>query len=210
MQYLISAVVGFLIGSFPTAYLLLKKSKGIDITNEGTGNVGAMNSFEVTNSKAIGIAVLIIDALKGILSCLLPVLFFQNNFALASIGLLFAVLAHCYNPWIGFKGGRGLATAAGGTFIIFPFLPITWGTVWVIIYLLRKDIVYANIWANFASLFITFTSVNIAVKYTSSPAGTDELMLFTAAIMILIFIKHIDPLKEVIKNKSYLSKGEKR
>ena len=54
------------LGSIPTAYLVLRKVHGIDITNTGTGNMGAMNSFEITNSKVIGILVLLIDALKGL------------------------------------------------------------------------------------------------------------------------------------------------
>ena len=65
MNYLLSCIIGFLVGSLPTAFIILKKTKGIDITSAGTGNVGAMNSFEVTNSKIIGLIVFIIDALKG-------------------------------------------------------------------------------------------------------------------------------------------------
>ena len=56
MNYFLGLLVGSLIGSFPTAFLILKKSKNIDITTAGTGNVGAMNSFEVTGSKLIGVS----------------------------------------------------------------------------------------------------------------------------------------------------------
>ena len=68
MDYLFSCIIGYLLGSFPTAFLILKKIKGIDITTKGSGNVGAMNSYEVTNSKKFGIFVLIVDLLKGLLS----------------------------------------------------------------------------------------------------------------------------------------------
>ena len=70
MEYLLSSIIGYLFGSIPTAYLLLKRTRGIDITNAGTGNVGAMNSYEVTNSKSIGIIVLLIDFLKGMIPAL--------------------------------------------------------------------------------------------------------------------------------------------
>ena len=54
MDILLSAFIGYIIGSIPTAYLILKKKSGLDIRNEGSGNVGTLNSYEVTNSKKIG------------------------------------------------------------------------------------------------------------------------------------------------------------
>ncbi|MCK7524443.1 MAG: glycerol-3-phosphate acyltransferase [Ignavibacteriales bacterium] len=124
MEYLLSSIIGYLFGSIPTAYLLLKRTRGIDITNTGTGNVGAMNSYEVTNSKSIGIIVLLIDFLKGMIPALGVLYLLQNSFLIASLSVLFAIFSHCFNPWLNFKGGRGLATAAGGSAIIFPFLLI--------------------------------------------------------------------------------------
>ena len=63
MNYLISLTIGYLIGSFPTAFIILKKYNGLDITQTGSGNVGALNSFQVTKSKRIGLLVLIVDFL---------------------------------------------------------------------------------------------------------------------------------------------------
>ena len=55
MNYFLSVVIGYILGSFPTAYLILKQAKGIDITGQGSGNVGAYNSFEVSKSKIDGL-----------------------------------------------------------------------------------------------------------------------------------------------------------
>ena len=120
MEYLISSLIGYLFGSFPSAYIFLKKAKGMDITKEGSGNVGAMNSFEVSNSKVIGYSVFLVDFLKGAASVLIPAFLFPDHFIYPAISLLFAVFSHCYNPWINFKGGRGLSTAAGGAAFLFP------------------------------------------------------------------------------------------
>ncbi|HAX48012.1 MAG TPA: acyl-phosphate glycerol 3-phosphate acyltransferase, partial [Bacteroidetes bacterium] len=60
-------VLCYLIGSFPTAYILVKLRSNKDLTKEGSGNVGTLNSFTVSKSKAIGITVLLIDILKGAL-----------------------------------------------------------------------------------------------------------------------------------------------
>ena len=199
MEYFISSTIGYLLGSFPSAYILLKKTRGTDITKEGSGNVGAMNSFEVTNSKLIGISVFLIDFLKGLSATVIPVLLFPNEFIYPALSLLFAVFSHCYNPWIKLKGGRGLATAAGGAAFMFPFLLIVWSVLWVIIYVMRKDILLANISSTVFSLFVVFGTSDIAVKYAfPRPVNLGVLLLVSSAVLIIIFIKHIEPLKELI------------
>ncbi len=202
MEYLISSIIGYLLGSFPSAYILLKKTRGTDITNEGSGNVGAMNSFEITNSKLIGFSVFFIDFLKGACSGLIPVLLFPDKFIYPALALLFAVFSHCYNPWIKFKGGRGLATAAGGAAVIFPFLLVVWAVLWVIFYVMRKDILLANISSTIFSLLVVFGTSDIAVKYAfPHPENNGELLLVSCAVLVVIFIKHIEPLIELIEKQ---------
>jgi len=202
MEYLFSSAIGYLLGSFPTAFIFLKKTKGIDITKEGSGSVGAMNSFEITNSKAIGITVFFIDFLKGISSVLIPAFLFPNEFIFPAISLLFAVFSHCFNPWIKFNGGRGLATAAGGAAFLFPFLLVVWAVLWVIFYMMRKDIIFANISSTVLSIFVVFGTTNIAVKYAfPEPKSFSELVLVSSAILMIIFIRHIEPLKEFITSQ---------
>lgn len=203
MQYLLSAAIGYLFGSIPTAYILLKKTHGIDVTTEGTGNVGAMNSYEVTNSKWIGILVLIIDFLKGMIPVFIVLYFLESSFFIASLSALFAVFCHCFNPWLGFKGGRGLSTAAGGSAAIFPPLLVAWIVFWILVYLIKKDIHIANIFATVLSLvsILTFYQYLISLAYPK-PVMVNELLLFTSAGLLIIFIKHIEPLKEILKNKN--------
>ena len=199
MEYLISSIIGYLLGSFPSAYILLKKTRGTDITREGSGNVGAMNSFEVTNSKMIGISVFLLDFLKGIASVLIPKFIFPDEFIYPAISLLFAVFSHCYNPWLNFKGGRGLSTAAGGAAFLFPFLLGVWAVLWAIVYVMRKNIILANISSTVLSLFVVFGTSDIAVKYAfPQPVNSGLLLLVSSAVLIVIFIKHIEPLKELI------------
>lgn len=199
MQYLLSSFIGYLLGSIPTAYILLKKKKGIDITKTGSGNVGAMNSYEITNSKLLGLFVLIIDFTKGLLSVYLVSIIYPDNFVLPALTLVFAIFSHCFSPWLSFKGGRGLATAAGGSIFIFPFLLVSWIVLWLIFYLLKKDILIGNIAATIFTLLLLFNTTNIAVKYANpKPASETELVLFVTAGLIIIFIKHIEPLNEIL------------
>lgn len=205
MQYLISIIIGYILGSIPTAFLVMKK-KGIDITTAGSGNVGAMNTYEVSKSKLTGFIVFAVDFIKGFNSVVLMEIIYPNEFIYSALALLFAVLSHCFNPWINFKGGRGLATAAGGTILLFPYLLISWIIIWVISYLYKKDILLSNILATPLSLLTVLGKPELAVKYTfPQPKDINSLILFSVAGLTIIFIKHIEPLKEIIQ--SYKSKG---
>lgn len=205
MQYLISIIIGYILGSIPTAFLVMKK-KGIDITTAGSGNVGAMNTYEVSKSKLTGFIVFAVDFIKGFLSVAIIEIIYPNEFIYPALALLFAVLSHCFNPWINFKGGRGLATAAGGTILLFPYLLISWIIIWVISYLYKKDILLSNILAIPLSLLTVLGRPELAVKYTfPQPNDINSLILFSVTGLTIIFIKHIDPLKEIIQ--SYKSKG---
>ena len=207
MEYLISSIIGLLLGSFPTAYILVKKASGIDIRNEGSGNVGAFNSLKVSKSKLIGFSVLLIDFLKGGISTLIPLLIFPNEFIFPALALTFAVFSHCFNPWLKFKGGRGLATAAGGAALIFPFLLVVWCILWVIFYLMKRDIIFANILSTIFSLLLVYGTSNIAVKYAyPRPLDISTLIMVSTAVLLIIFIKHIDPLIEIISKTKKLEK----
>ena len=202
MDYLISSLIGYLLGSIPTGYLFLKKSRGIDIRSAGSGNVGAYNSYDVTKSKLIGLSVLLLDLLKGILSVSITKFIYPDIFIFPALSLFFAVFSHCYNPWLNFKGGRGLATAAGGSLFLVPLLAIIWAVLWVIFYIMRKDILFANIAATIMSILAIFNSGNIAVKYSfPKPADESIIILLSTSVLIIIFIKHIEPLKELVQKQ---------
>ena len=129
----------------------------------------------------------------------------QNFCHIRSISLLFGVTGHCFSPWIKFKGGRGLATAAGGSLILAPAILILWLLFWLIAYLFRKNIHFGNITATILTGLLSLSSSDVLNKYSIPPA--DENFLFGVSVMLLmivIFIKHIKPLKEYIdqqKNK---------
>lgn len=201
MNYIYSFIIGYIFGSFPTAYLLLKRSHGLDITQNGSGNVGAMNSFEVTNSKKIGMIVLFVDALKGWISAFITFTFFGETFLVAIVGLTAAVFSHCYSPWLKFKGGRGLATAAGGAiFISLPVL-IVWTLNWVAVYLFSKSIHLGNFMATLFTAIGAFTYPQLMIMYSFKVAASvNEFSLTVTVLMIIILSKHIIPMRDYIKS----------
>ena len=199
MNYVLSIIIGYILGSVPTAYLILKWQKGIDITKNGSGNVGALNSFRVSKSKPIAASVFIIDLMKGWISVLIVASFYPGDYIFPMITLIAAVLAHCYSPWINFKGGRGLATAAGGGLLLSPMILALWILLWIISYLVKNNSHVANFAASLFAPIISFVAGDFFNGHSAIHAinnlqfGTSLSILF-----IIILTKHIQPLRSLM------------
>jgi glycerol-3-phosphate acyltransferase PlsY len=107
----------YLLGSIPTG-LLLAKAAGVDIRETGSGNIGATNVYR-TLGRTVGIMTLLGDCLKGLLPVLLAKKLALPDVWIASIGLA-AFLGHVYTIFLGFKGGKGVATALGVFLALSP------------------------------------------------------------------------------------------
>ena len=205
MNLIVSAIIGYFIGSFPTAYLLLKKYHSINITEYGSGNVGAFNSFRVSRSKLLGMVVFIIDFMKGFISVQVVNILFGSQFIFLITGLMAAVLAHCYSPWIKFKGGRGLATAAGGGVILSIPVITVWAASWLIFFLFRRNIHFANIGA----IITTILAVIIPSRLTeifvkSNNYNQIEFSITVTIIMLIMLLRHNTSYQLLFKkNKNY-------
>ena len=124
LLFLLPFVSGFLVGSFPTGYLLVKARTGKDIRALGSGNAGATNVFRSVG-RLDGLAVLLADFFKGAFAVVLLSRIFHFPFTSFEtyqflIGL-FTILGHVFTPFLGFKGGKGVATAGGVALAIYPF-----------------------------------------------------------------------------------------
>ncbi len=199
MEYLLSIIIGYLVGSLPTAYLILKISNGVDIRELGSKNVGTLNSYDVTKSKTIAGIVLIVDLIKGIAAAFIPKLFFGDFFIFSMLSLASAVFSHCYSPWIKFKGGRGLATAAGGALILSIPVFVVWIVFWLISFLFRKNIHFSNFTATLLTAAISITSGDILNKYSQPPSESPRTFTILVVLMMLIILsRHIQPMKEYL------------
>lgn len=122
----------YLLGSIPTG-LLLAKAAGVDIRQSGSGNIGATNVYR-TLGRSVGVMTLVGDCLKGLLPVLLAKYLGLADIWLAAVGLA-AFLGHVYTIFLGFKGGKGVATALGVFLGIAPLavagvLLVFSGVVW--------------------------------------------------------------------------------
>ena len=140
--YLIVALVGYLLGSIPFGYILVRVFRGEDVRASGSGNIGATNVAR--KAPGLGVATLVLDAAKGFAAVQIAVMLAPSYFnhvgavvshapgaasefgltsseaLVAAIAALFAILGHLYPVWLKFKGGKGVATGVGSFLALAP------------------------------------------------------------------------------------------
>ena len=131
--YFLTIIISYLFGSFPSGYILSKYFNKIDITKQGSGNIGATNVLR-SGSKALAILTLLIDALKGAI----PVVLFSFNSYLMALAGLFSFLGHNFPVWLKFKGGKGIATYCVICFAVSLIIGISFVLLWVLITFIFK------------------------------------------------------------------------
>ena len=146
---IIWVVVAYLIGSVPTAYLVAKRVRGIDIREHGSGNIGATNVFR-TMGKKWGALVLAADVLKGwiVVVILAPTAGAFPEVSSPLRQLLFgaaAIAGHTWTPWLKLKGGKGIATSAGALIGIFPLASLIVIAIWAVCFLIWRYVSLASI-----------------------------------------------------------------
>lgn len=122
-----AALLGYAFGSIPFGLILAKLAGKGDIRKQGSGNIGATNVLR-TGSKGLAAAVLLLDLAKGLVPVLIARKLFGED---AGWTALFAVIGHCFPVWLGFKGGKGVATNAGVCFGLAWPLGVVYAVVWL-------------------------------------------------------------------------------
>jgi glycerol-3-phosphate acyltransferase PlsY len=117
MKELVLVVLCYFLGAIPFSYLFSRFFGGVDIRSRGTGNVGATNVLRTVGTK-IALASLLGDFFKGVLAAWLG--FYFGGTVLAAICAGIAVVGHCWPIFLGFKGGKGVATSAGVILFLMP------------------------------------------------------------------------------------------
>jgi glycerol-3-phosphate acyltransferase PlsY len=112
------ALIAYLLGSIPFGYVLVRLFRKQDVRATGSGNIGATNVART--SPVLGVATLALDAAKGMAAVALAHFWFPGKPALSGVAALFAVLGHVFPVWLGFRGGKGVATGLGAFVILAP------------------------------------------------------------------------------------------
>lgn len=209
-------LLSFLIGSIPFG-LLLGKAKGIDIREHGSGNIGSTNVFRTLGKKS-GILCLLLDALKGFLPVflainlcriegtnpLLGVEFLTNlssplpksdQFSGQSIQVLTAlaaILGHNFCPWLGFKGGKGIATTGGALLALMPAAVVILILIFTIVTFTTKYVSLGSIATGIALPILTGLGSYYHIKAGDLPPDgwNKPLFLFSLVAGALAVWKH--------------------
>jgi len=142
-DYLIP-VIGYLLGSIPFGFLIVRVTAGADIRRQGSGNIGATNVFR--KSRWAGVGTLLLDGGKGYLAVLIA-RWMGGDPAWQAIAALAAILGHVFTVWLRFKGGKGVATGCGAYLAICPAAVVTTLVVFVVTVAVTRYISLASILA---------------------------------------------------------------
>ncbi|MFA5311020.1 MAG: glycerol-3-phosphate 1-O-acyltransferase PlsY [Candidatus Omnitrophota bacterium] len=200
---ILAAILSYLIGSIPTAYIFVRLIKKADIRKVGSGNVGATNALRVLG-KGWGITVLILDILKGFLPVIILGSLFAPGLSLAQERNLFiaiglsAICGHNWTIFLSFRGGKGVATTLGvliGLAFKIPGLNMVLGLtvlVWVVSFVLIRIISVSSILA--AASFPVFTLIYRQPRL---------VILVGMLLSLFVILRHKSNIKRLLNGKEH-------
>jgi len=196
VSYIIMALVAFLVGAFPTSYLSGRLLQGIDLREYGSGNLGATNVYRVMGARPAMI-VLAADIFKGFAPVFwLPSFTAQIDVTALKVVLgLAAVAGHVFSPFVGFRGGKGVATGAGVVFAICPLAVVLCMAVWLAFLAIFRIVSVASI----AAAVSLPVFINLTMEH--SGAGFATIQAFSIALAAVVFFTHRSNIKRLIKGE---------
>jgi len=201
------AVLSYLVGSVPTAIIVARVSKGIDIRQHGSGNAGGTNVFRVLGWKA-GVFVIAMDIAKGLLATMvIPHLMygalpfenatpFDDMTVVKIIGGCAAILGHVWTVFAGFRGGKGIATAAGMLIGVAPVEVAVSFVVFAIVFLISHYVSLGSLSAAVAFPLTMFFRENV---FMVNVEGYNTLIFFSIAISLLIVFTHRSNIRRLLR-----------
>ena len=199
MLRILLLIIGYFIGNIETGYIFGKIHK-MDIRNYGSGNAGATNTLRVLGAKA-GLVVFLGDFCKSLIPCLVVRFIFRDNVSLSYIYMLYiglgVVLGHNFPFYLGFKGGKGVASTAG----IIMALDIRIAVVCLIVFIITVAITR---YVSLGSIFVMIILIGMShffVKFSygfGDGASPMEFRLLTAAVGLLSIFMHRANIKRLL------------
>lgn len=183
-----AAGAGYLIGSLPFGHLIAK-ANGVDIFAVGSRNPGATNVKRCVGRKA-GNLVFVLDACKGFVATIWPLLLLAVPYGYGLVGLVFAVLGHSYSLFTRFRGGKGVATMLGGVVALMPWAAIVGVGVWVATF-------YGTRYVSLASILLA-----ISLPITNLVVGAPVALVWASlALAVLVIVRHKENIVRLIRGE---------
>ena len=190
---LFALLAGYLPGSIPFGFLVAK-ALGVDIRTQGSKNIGATNVLRVLGKKW-GILVFTLDFLKGVVAVLVAQRLFGGAQFTAQAGIVAGIgciLGHNYPVWLGFKGGKGIATSAGVLIALTPLATVIALTVWVLMFVATRYVSVASIIA--AATLPTAAGI---LQWTLR-GSVDAIFWFALIAAVLAILRHRPNIQRLI------------
>jgi len=178
-------IFSYLLGSIPTGYLLVKWTENRDIRKTGSGNIGATNVYRVKGLK-YGVLVAFLDALKGFIPVIVSYKLF-NSLHLATFAGVASIYGHCFPLYLGFQGGKGVATAFGVYVALFPYVAL--GLLFIFL-----ATVFFTKYVSLASIIASIAGPIFLIPHTRS----EEIAWLTISIAFLVIFQHRGNIKRLL------------
>ena len=184
----------YLVGGIPFSYLAGKFTKGIDLRQHGSGNLGASNTYRILGGR-IAIVVLILDIAKGFLPVFLARAYDVPgqeplHELAAAVG---AILGHLFSPYLRFSGGKGIATSAGAFMALAPWAFACALTVFALVFAARKIVSLASL----AAAVTLPIGVYLVARAGLEPSAATVLW-GSVLVMLVVIVKHRGNIKRLI------------
>lgn len=196
MKIVLIITICYLLGSVPFGYIVGKLFKKVDIREFGSGNIGTTNAFRILGPPLASL-VLLGDVGKGILAVYLVRFSNIDSSLILTIAGLAVICGHDWSLFLGFKGGKGIATTFGVVFALNPIIAVLAVVVWGVVLITSK---YASLSSICALISIFVFTILFKQPY--------EYIVFSAIILILGIFKHKENI-ERLKSKKESKFGEK-
>jgi glycerol-3-phosphate acyltransferase PlsY len=180
--YILAAIIGYLLGSIPFGLLITRAAGLGDVRKIGSGNIGATNVLR-TGRRELAALTLVLDALKGFVAVLVARYFWPGD--AMYIAAIAVFLGHCFPVWLGFKGGKGVATMIGVLFGLAWPVGLVFCAVWLIIALAQRMSSLSAITAAVTAPIFAYA----AWLMNWAPDGT-KLAATTALLAALLIYNH--------------------
>lgn len=188
MPFLLTAITSYLLGSIPFGYVLVRLLHHRDVRETGSGNIGATNVART--SPALGVATLLLDALKGFAAAALARHLHPEAATLfMATAALFAIMGHMFPVWLGWRGGKGVATALGSFLCVAPKSVLVMVAIFVVVVATSRYISLGSIIAA-----VCFPFLVVRMEHT----GTDSTLLIATAC-VLIIVRHHENIGRLLR-----------
>ncbi|MBA2732957.1 MAG: glycerol-3-phosphate 1-O-acyltransferase PlsY [Acidobacteria bacterium] len=195
-------IAAYLLGSIPFGYLVVRAKAGADVRESGSGGTGATNVSRRAG-KLAGVITLLLDAAKGALAVLLARWLVTDDFGInwwVAAAAIIAVLGHCFPVWLGFRGGKGVATGVGVFLSLYPLAVACAATIFVLVVALTRYVSLGSILAAATiPLFIWLLGVYFRPVANLAPIITAAIA--TGALIILMHRANIGRLLRGTESK---------